>query len=79
MEENKNAYLTCFCADRCYSKQRRSELHKRALETNDPRDWRDWSMVRDVTVLIDCFNMECLMRKDYKLAMENLKEQRKKT
>lgn len=29
------------------------------------------------TTLIDCFNMGCLMRKDHKLAMENLKEQRK--
>ena len=30
-----------------------------------------------VTALIDCFNMDCLMRKNYKQAMENLKEQRK--
>lgn len=26
--------------------------------------------------LITCFNMECLMRKDYKQAMENIKEQK---
>lgn len=30
-----------------------------------------------LTTLIDCFNMDCLMRKDYKQAMENIKEQRK--
>jgi hypothetical protein len=27
--------------------------------------------------MIDCFNMDCFMRKNYKQAMENLKEQRK--
>lgn len=75
MEENKeNAYLTCPMADRCYSKWRREELYRIALQTNKPEDW---GRVPMVNTLIDCFNMECLMRKDYKRAMENIKEQRK--
>lgn len=75
MEENKeNAYLTCPMAGQCHSKWRREELYKKALKTNDPKDW---SMVPMVTALVDCFNMDCFMRKNYKQAMENLKEQRK--
>ena len=75
MEENKeNAYLKCFCAGQCYSNQRREELHRIALQTNKPEDWGRVPMVH---TLIDCFNLDCLMRKDYKQAMENLKEQRK--
>ena len=54
----------------CYSNWHGKELYKKALETNDPKDW---SMALMTTALIDCFNMECLMRKDYKQAMENLK------
>ena len=75
MEENKeNGYLTCPMAGQCYSNWHREKLYKKALETNDPADW---SMVPMVHTLIDCFNMDCLMRKDYKQAIENLKEQRK--
>jgi len=75
MEENKeNAYLTCPIADQCYSKWHREELYRIALKTNKPEDWGKVPMV---CALIDCFNMECLMRKDYKQAMENIKEQRK--
>lgn len=74
MEENKeNAYLKCFCAGQCYSNRRGEELYKKALQTNDPADW---SMVPMMTTLIDCFNMDCLMRKNYKQAMENLKKQK---
>lgn len=75
MEENKeNAYLTCPMADRCHSNQRREELYRIALETNKPEDWGKVPMIG---TLIDCFNLDCFMRKDYKQAMENLKEQRK--
>ena len=75
MEENKeNEYLTCPIADQCYSNWHREELYKKELETNDPKDW---STVQMVTAMVDCFNMECLMCKDYKQAMENIKEQRK--
>lgn len=75
MKENKeNAYLTCPIYRRCYSQCRREELHKKALKTNDPNDW---SKVPMVTALVDCFNMDCFMRKNYKQAMENIKEQRK--
>lgn len=71
MEENKeNAYLTCCCAKQCYSNWHREELYRKALETNDPNDW---SKMSTVSALIDCFNMGRLMRKDYKQAMENLK------
>ena len=71
MEENKeNSYLTCSCAKQCYSNWRREELYRKALETNDPNDW---SKVPMVTALIDCFNMDCLMCRDYKQAMKNLK------
>ena len=78
MEKNKeNAYLTCSYAKQCYSEWHREELYRKALETNDPNDWSKVSKVPIVTVLIDCFNMDCLMRKDYKLAMENKKEQEK--
>ena len=75
MKENKeNEYLTCPLSGRCYSKWRRDELHKKALKTNDTNDW---SKVPMVTALVDCFNMDCFMRKNYKQAMENLKGQRK--
>ena len=75
VEENKeNAYLTCGCAGQCYSNRRREELYCIALQTNKPEDWGKVPMIG---ALIDCFNMNCLMRKDYKLAMENIKEQRK--
>jgi len=75
MEENKaNAYLTCCCAGQCYSNWRREELYRIALKTNK---LEDWAKVPMISALIDCFNMDCLMRKDYKQAMENLKEQRK--
>ena len=75
MEENKeNVYLTCPMSGACYSNWRREELYHIALETNKPEDWGKVPMAY---TLIDCFNMECLMRKDYKHAMENLKEQRK--
>lgn len=71
MEENKeNAYLICPMAERCYSKWHREELYRIALQTNKPEDWGKVPMV---TTIIDCFNMDCLMRKDYKQAMENLK------
>lgn len=74
MEENKeNAYLTCFCAGQCYSIGRREELYRIAIKTNKPEDWGRVPMVH---TLIDCFNLECFMRKDYKQAMENLKEQK---
>ena len=74
MEENKeNAYLTCICAMDCYSNRRRSALYKKALETNNPEDWGKVPMV---TALVDCSNMDCFMRKDYKRAMENLKKQK---
>ena len=71
-EDKENAYLTCPLSGRCYSKWRREELHKKALKTNDPNDW---SKVPMATVLIDCFNMNCFMRKNYKQAMENIKGQ----
>lgn len=75
MKENKeNAYLTCFIAERCYAKCQEEELRKKALKTNDPNDWAKVPMTR---VLVDCFNMDCFMRKNYKQAMENIKEQRK--
>lgn len=75
MEENKeNAYLTCPIAGQCYSKWHREELYRIACQTNKPEDWGKVPMV---TALIDCFNMDCLMHKDYKQAMKNLKEQRK--
>lgn len=75
MEENKeNAYLTCHMADQCYFNQRREELYRIARQTNKPEDWGKVPMIG---VLIDCFNLECFMRKDYKQAIENLKEQRK--
>jgi hypothetical protein len=75
MEENKeNAYLTCFCANECYLNWRREDLYRIALQTNKPEDWGKVPMVG---ALIDCFNMDCLMRKNYKQAMENLKEQMK--
>ncbi len=74
IEENKeNAYLKCFCAGECYSNQRREELYHIALETNRPEDWGKVPMIG---ALIDCFNMDCLMRKDYKQAIENIKEQK---
>ena len=76
MEENKeNTYLACPMADRCYSNQRREELYRIARKTNKPEDWGRVPMVH---TLIDCFNLECLMHKDYKRAMENLKEQKLK-
>lgn len=75
MEENKeNAYLTCPMSGVCYSNQHREELYRIALETNKPEDWEKVPMMG---ALIDCFNMDCLMRKNYKQAMENIKEQRK--
>ena len=75
MEENKeNIYLTCHMAGECYLNQRREELYRIARQTNKPEDWGKVPMS---TTLIDCFNMDCLMRKDYKQAMENIKEQRK--
>lgn len=71
MEENKeNAYLTCPISERCYSKWHGEELHKKELKTNDPKDW---SKVPMATVLVDCFNMDCFMRKNHKQAIENLK------
>lgn len=74
MEENKeNAYLTCPMTGQCYSKWHREELFRIALQTNKLEDWGRVPMVH---TLIDCFNMGCLMRKDYKQAMENLKKQR---
>jgi hypothetical protein len=74
MKENKeNAYLTCFISERCYSKCRGEELLEKALKTNDPYDWAKVPMV---TPLVDCFNTDCLMRKNYKQAMENIKRQR---
>ena len=74
MEKNKeNAYLTCGCAGECYLNWRREELYHIARKTNKPEDWEKVPMV---TALIDCFNTECLMRKDYKQAMENIKEQK---
>lgn len=75
MKENKeNAYLTCHIADKCYSKWRGNELYRIALQTNKPEDW---SKVPMRNTLIDCFNMDCFMRKNHKQAMENLKGQRK--
>ena len=70
MENKENAYLTCGCADQCYSNERREELYRKALETNK---LEDWGKVPMIGALIDCFNMECLMRKDCKRAIENLK------
>ena len=72
-ECKENAYLTCGCAGQCYSVEHREELYRIALQTNKPEDWGKVPMIG---ALIDCFNMECLMRKDYKRAMENLKVQR---
>lgn len=78
MEENKeNAYLACPCAEDCYLNYYKSELYHIALQTNKPEDWENWGKVPMIGALIDCFNMECLMRKDHKQALENLKEQRK--
>ena len=75
MKENKeNAYLTCFISESCYSQCRERELREKALKTNDPYDWAKVPMT---TPLVDCLNTDCLMRKNYKQAMENLKEQRK--
>ena len=74
MEENKeNAYLTCGCAGQCYENCRREGLYRIACQTNKPEDW---GRVPIVHTLIDCFNLDCLMRKDYKLAMENLKKKK---
>jgi hypothetical protein len=73
-EDKENAYLTCPISERCYSKRHGEDLRKKALKTNDPSDW---SKVPMATVLVDCFNMDCFMRKNYKQAMENIKEQRK--
>jgi hypothetical protein len=73
-ESKEKAYLTCPMADQCYSKWRREELYRIALQTNKPEDW---GRVPMLTTLIDCFNMDCLMRKDYKLEMKNIEEQRK--
>ena len=71
MGENKeNAYLTCGCVEQCYENWQREELYCIARKTNKPEDWAKVPML---SVLIDCFNMDCLMRKDYKQAMENLK------
>ena len=71
MEENKeNAYLTCPMVGQCYENWHREELYRIARQTNKPEDWAKVPMLN---VLIDCFNMDCLMRKDYKQAMENLK------
>ncbi len=70
MENKENAYLTCDFAGQCYSNQLREELYRIALKTNKPEDW---SKVPMITSLIDCFNMKCLMCKDYKQAMKNLK------
>lgn len=64
-EDKENAYLTCGCAGLCYSVRRREELYRIALQTNKPEDWAKVPML---TALVDCFNMECLMRKDYKQA-----------
>ena len=64
-ENKENAYLTCGCARQCYSVRRREELYKKALQTNKPEDWGKVPMV---TALVDCFNKECLMRRDYKQA-----------
>lgn len=75
MEENKeNTYLTCHMSDQCYSNRRREELYRIAIKTNKPEDWGKVPMIG---ALIDCFNIDCLMRKDYKRAMENLKKKRK--
>ena len=71
METKENAYLTCGCAEECYSNYRASDLYRIARQTNK---MEDWSKIPIATVLIDCFNLECLMRKDYKLAMENRKK-----
>ena len=74
MEENKeNAYLTCYMAGQCYLMERREELYRIARQTNKPEDWAKVPMTY---VMIDCFNLDCFMRKDYKQAMENLKEQK---
>lgn len=70
----ENAYFTCPMADQCYSKWCREELYRIALQTNKPEDWGKVPMIR---ALIDCFNIDCFMRKNYKQAMEILKEQRK--
>ena len=70
MENKENAYLTCGCARQCYENCYREELYCIARQTNKPEDW---SKVPMLGALIDCFNMDCLMRKDYKQAMENLK------
>lgn len=74
-ESKENAYLTCGCSGQCYSAEHREELYRIALKTNKPEDWEKVPMAY---ALIDCFNMECLMRKDYKRAIENLKAQRNK-
>lgn len=76
MKENKeNAYLTCPISERCYSKWNGEELRKKALKTNDINDWAKVPMT---TILVDCFNMDCFMRKNHKQAMENLKKENKK-
>lgn len=64
-ENKENAYLTCPISGVCYQNRLREDLYQKALETNDPKDW---SMIPMIGALIDCFNMECLMRKDYKQA-----------
>lgn len=64
-EDKEKAYLTCPIARQCYSNWRREELYRIARQTNKPEDW---GRVPVIGTLIDCFNMECLMRKDYKQA-----------
>ena len=59
-----------FCVEQCYENWQREELYRTARKTNKPEDWAKVPMLN---VLIDCFNMDCLMHKDYKQAMENLK------
>lgn len=68
MENKENAYLTCGCAEQCYSNYCCAERYDAACKTGKLESWTMPPMM-----LIDCFNTDCLMRKDHKLAIENIK------
>lgn len=68
-EDKENAYLTCPMSGACYQNMLREDLFQKALKTNKIEDWGEVPMCN---TMIDCFNMECLMCKDYKQAAKLL-------
>lgn len=71
MEESKeNTYFACGCTEECYLNSLKSHLYRIARQINKPEDWKKVTLL---STLINCFNADCLMCKEYKRTMEKLK------